>query len=61
MKIVMVAVQNPLGKNWLCHIPGTDQAYYCPTQKSANIFVEKVNKAFEEGKYRIEGSKIVRL
>ncbi len=56
----MIVVPNQLGKNWLCHIPGTDQAYYYPTKKSANAFVKKVNKAFEEGKYRIEGTKIVK-
>jgi len=61
METVMIMEQNPLGnKDWLCYIPGTNQAYYWPTKKTAKSFVEKVNKAFDEGKYRIEGTKIVK-
>ncbi len=56
----MIITENSLGNNWLCHIPGTSQAYYYPTKKAATIFSNKVNNAFKAGVYRIENNKLVK-
>lgn len=45
----MLHKENPLTSNWLCWIPNTSQAYYCPKKKSAKEFCDKVNLAFEKG------------
>ena len=53
-KEVMKYEENKLGKNWLCWIPSTSQAYYCPTKKKAKGFCDRVNKAFALGELKID-------
>jgi hypothetical protein len=60
MELKMIIAENSLGNNWLCHIPGTSQAYYYPTKKAATIFSNKVNNAFKDGVYRLENNKLVK-
>jgi len=55
MKEVMVFKQNPLTKDWLCHIPHSSQAYYARSEKEAKVFCDKVNKAFEDGDLYFDG------
>lgn len=50
MNEMMIYKQNPLTNDWLCYIPDTPYAWYCPTLKSAKMFCEDVNAAFASGK-----------
>jgi hypothetical protein len=61
MKTIMKYEQNPLTKNWLCWIPDTPQAYYYPTEKRAEEFCNKVNRAFENGELKIQNGKVIKL
>ena len=54
MKEIMLHEQNPLTGDWLCWIPDTAQAYYYSTKKTAKVFCDKINKAFEVGKLKID-------
>jgi hypothetical protein len=51
---IMIYAENPLTGDWLCHIPKTSHAYYCPTKKSAQEFCDAMNAAFACGKLTLD-------
>ena len=60
-KEVMLHKQNPLTGDWLCYIPDTSQAYYCPTEKKAKDFCDKINKAFAKGELKIIEGRVIKV
>tara|TARA_R110000868_G_scaffold105830_4_gene290577 strand:+ start:1050 stop:1241 length:192 start_codon:yes stop_codon:yes gene_type:complete len=54
MKEIMLNEKNPLNGSWLCWIPNTPVAYCLKGSKTAKKFCNEINKAFDEGKLKID-------
>lgn len=54
MKEIMLNEKNPLNGSWLCWIPNTPIAYSFKGTKTAKKFCDGINKAFDEGKIKID-------
>lgn len=50
----MLNEKNPLNGSWLCWIPNTSIAYSFKGTKTAKKFSDGINKAFDEGKIKID-------
>jgi len=57
---VMKHKENPLTGDWLCWIPGTAQAYYYSTKRTAKRFCDKINNAFAIGQLEIIEGKLIK-
>ena len=56
----MIFKYNEIGKNYLCYIPQTSQAYYVKSKKDAEKFCKKVNLAINNGFYSIIDGKLIK-